>query len=96
MEALESQHFNSDPSSLCFVFLFPKNKTYTVDIVLRTESEFLEREVEESTQVIIQILDYTCEYPGNLPPKLECFGLFNTTSVKMNLCNNCCLLTHRG
>lgn len=96
MEALESQHVNSDPSSLYFVFLFPKNKTYTVDTDLRTESKFLEREVEESTQVIIQILDCTCEYPGNLLPTLECFGLFNTKSVKRNLCNNCCLLTHRG
>ena len=80
---------------LC-VFLFPKNKTYTVDLVLRSDSEFLEREVEESAQVIIQILDYTCEYSGNLLPNLECFGLFNTKSVKMNLCNNCCVLIHRG
>lgn len=56
MEALESQHFDLDLNS--FFFLFSKNKTYTITLVLRIESEFL-RKVEDSAQLIIQTLDYT-------------------------------------
>ena len=58
MEALESQHFDLDLNSF-FFFLFSKNKTYTVTLVLRIESEFLETKVEDSAQLIIQMLDYT-------------------------------------
>lgn len=32
--------------------------------------------------------DYTCGYPGNLLQNSGWFDLFDTKSMKMNLCNN--------
>lgn len=34
------------------------------------------------------MLDYTCDYPGNLLQNLGWFDLFDTKSMKMNLCND--------
>lgn len=45
---------------------------YVIALVLRTESEF-ETKVEGSAQLIIQMLDSTCDYPGNLMHYLEGF-----------------------
>lgn len=68
-------------------FLFPKNTTYIIVLFLRIECEFLETEVEESAQWLIQVLDYTSDDPGNLQDYLEWFGFLDTSMRKMNLCN---------
>lgn len=45
--------------------------TSIITLVLRIESEFLEREVEKSAQLIIQVLDNTSDDPENLWDDLE-------------------------
>lgn len=61
--------------------------TSIITLVLRIESEFLEREVEKSAQLIIQVLDNTSDDPENLWDDLEWLGLFNTDRMKTNLCD---------
>lgn len=68
MEALESQHFHVDINS--FPFLSKEHDIYN-SFSSGIKSQSLETEVEESTQLNIQMLDYTCDYPGNLLPNLE-------------------------
>lgn len=68
MEALESQHLLLDINS--FPFLSKEHDIHN-SFSSGIKSECLETEVEEHTQLHIQMLDYTCDYPGNLLPNLE-------------------------
>jgi hypothetical protein len=74
MEELENQHFDLN---LSYLFSHSKKDDIYKSISPKSRVNFLRQKEKKMPLFLIPLLDYACDYPGNLLHYLERFGLSN-------------------